>query len=763
MSIAKGISVNNSDNSLMRTEKFREWSAFAVYCLVFLTVGTTLARALRVDMNPMFPLIFAALAYVLIRACLLWRPAVIILVFLGVLAGFFLNIFQPSAIPDILSEIKSLLENVIDFLRGRGPISEKNAVPLWIIIAAVLCALSFTEIIHFRRLALYFPVYLSILIAYWYQGIDGAFFMIVLLVATSLYFYGMEHGFRTHSESSGNKGWGRTALFYSMAVTLGALLLPDFPVMFDANKIFAGFGDALPADSGLRRFLVSSRDARNPGLFEFRETGFQPDDSVLGGPVVKNTDSVMIVASAVPLYMRGNVKTFYIYNNWISETFVDSIVETNSYFLKAGKPEFFFKIDVVSRSAGARTGFAPYRTHRIDSDLYKNITYNEDDVVTFPETVSGNESYTVYASLAGDAGEPEGSAVPLVNPDRYLQLPRNLPGRIATLAARVCKDIAVPFGKAVAIRDFLRGGYMYSLEAPIAPPGSDFVDYFLFDLKRGYCTYFATALVIMLRTQGIPSRYVEGYLAQDRDMHGSYSVSQDDAHAWVEAYFEGRGWITLDATPGVSPSLANAGQAYLSGDYREYPKVEDALIASSVEEKTYTTPAAEKAKDTPDPGLNESLLFWKSLVRFIPIAMLIGFFVFLFLVLLRIAVLSGREKHYWGQLKTLPEARQIVGIYKNVLGIMALLKEQILPGETAFEFSRRLRVKLDNNELAFNLLTHNFAIARYSLNQLPADALKQAYVQLYHMDRRLRSAFGVFRYTWVRFVKGGIFSFRIDF
>ncbi|HPU64114.1 MAG TPA: transglutaminase-like domain-containing protein, partial [Mobilitalea sp.] len=134
----------------------------------------------------------------------------------------------------------------------------------------------------------------------------------------------------------------------------------------------------------------------------------------------------------------------------------------------------------------------------------------------------------------------------------YTQLPENLPKRVKDLAVELTKNEDNTYDKLKAIEAFLLK-YTYSYKPGKVPEGWDFVDYFLFENKKGYCTSFATSMAVLARCVGIPTRYVEGFLVDysDRADEG-YLVRNSDAHAWVEAYFEGIGWIPFEPTPGFN-------------------------------------------------------------------------------------------------------------------------------------------------------------------------------------------------------------------
>ncbi len=140
-------------------------------------------------------------------------------------------------------------------------------------------------------------------------------------------------------------------------------------------------------------------------------------------------------------------------------------------------------------------------------------------------------------------------------PDYYAQQERQyqelplIDMRVPELAKRVTESAANPYDKAVALERYLQQNFAYTLELPTSAQ-ADPIAYFLFERRRGHCEYFASAMAIMLRTIGIPSRVVTGFQGgQYNDLTDSYILRARDAHAWVEAYFADEGWVTFDPTP----------------------------------------------------------------------------------------------------------------------------------------------------------------------------------------------------------------------
>jgi protein-glutamine gamma-glutamyltransferase len=130
----------------------------------------------------------------------------------------------------------------------------------------------------------------------------------------------------------------------------------------------------------------------------------------------------------------------------------------------------------------------------------------------------------------------------------YLQLPP-LDPRIPKLAQQIASGSHNNYDKAANIERYLKTRLGYTLDLT-GPPTADPLPYFLFVRRAGHCEYFASAMTVMLRSLGIPARYATGFLPGEfNDVGGDYIVRASDAHAWVEAFFPGYGWITFDPTP----------------------------------------------------------------------------------------------------------------------------------------------------------------------------------------------------------------------
>ncbi len=184
-------------------------------------------------------------------------------------------------------------------------------------------------------------------------------------------------------------------------------------------------------------------------------------------------------------------------------------------------------------------------------------------------TIQAGETYQVHASV-DNATIAQLQAAGTDYPDwikqRYLQLPDSITPRTRQLAIDITARQDTPYDKAVAITNYLRNNIQYSDSVPNKPTNQETIDWFLFDLKRGFCNYYSTAEVVMLRSVGIPARWAVGYAQGERLDDGSFFVRQKDAHAWPEVYFPSIGWVEFEPTASQPVLVRQAGDSSQTGD-----------------------------------------------------------------------------------------------------------------------------------------------------------------------------------------------------
>ena len=216
----------------------------------------------------------------------------------------------------------------------------------------------------------------------------------------------------------------------------------------------------------------------------------------------------------------------------------------------------------------------------------------------------------VPGAAVDDLRQSSVERVPAVILDRYTQLPDSLPERVHRLAREVAGDRTLwptRYDQAKAIEQFLRQ-YPYTLEVDLPRESDDVVDFFLFDLQMGYCDYYASSMVVMARSLGIPARLGSGYLPQPADENGSQIIYQINAHSWAELYFGEIGWVEFEPTaafPASSP------------------------VELGPEESTIGESLGDLEADLPPIPLGQGrvLSYWAALAALIMILTLAGWFI----------------------------------------------------------------------------------------------------------------------------------------
>ncbi|MNO37183.1 Protein-glutamine gamma-glutamyltransferase [compost metagenome] len=362
------------------------------------------------------------------------------------------------------------------------------------------------------------------------------------------------------------------ALFISLAAWTGGELYgarPGGPITFQPVL------DKMQKWAAGQMQEASQHQRVQPG-----STGYGSGEAELGAPLAASTEAVFSVVANQPSYWRGESIAYYDGRRWIRD---GSAFLPFSLSALPGPGQIQAEDTGKSRRLVQRIQFAvpssgglPLFSAGTVADI-QNVTLTDGsrlgyvlanpqkDSFRLPEAGGSVRvaEYTVESILPeSDPAVLRASAgmVPLPVRNQYLQLPDQLPKRVAELAGQLTASAGTRYDAVSAVRDYLQSGFAYTLKTRVPPPGSDFTDDFLFVTKQGYCVHFATAMTVLLRSSGIPARYVQGYgpgtLAADT-MPPRYDVTQGDAHAWVEVYFPGTGWVPFDPTPAAA--LAAAG------------------------------------------------------------------------------------------------------------------------------------------------------------------------------------------------------------
>ncbi|MBI4298225.1 MAG: transglutaminase domain-containing protein, partial [Chloroflexi bacterium] len=170
----------------------------------------------------------------------------------------------------------------------------------------------------------------------------------------------------------------------------------------------------------------------------------------------------------------------------------------------------------------------------------------------FSKRLNPNDAYNLDSSvsIATDSElRRTGTDYPEWIKTYYLQLPGSLPDRVKVLAREVTRKADNPLDKALAVQGYLRA-VEYSQEIDAPPFNADGVDHFLFETRKGYSDYFASAMAVMLRSVGVPVRVAAGYWYGTYDIKEKvYIIKDTDSHAWPQVYFPHYGWIDFEPSP----------------------------------------------------------------------------------------------------------------------------------------------------------------------------------------------------------------------
>ena len=300
--------------------------------------------------------------------------------------------------------------------------------------------------------------------------------------------------------------------------------------------------------------------------------------AMLGGPAQPDPEPVLRVNAGADLLLRGTIRTTYTGYSWVDITpksrylYYDLThrgVRERVFNLNLNSPDSAFhavSAEVELLDHGTSTLFVPGRMTEFNMDLANAVYYNSSGEMFLAREVAPGDRYSLTALVPehGEALKQAALWAEMENDDQYAavlaantELPQGIDDGLYALTMQIIADAQNPCERAEAIAEYLRRNMRYRLDVEYPPAGRDFASWFVLESKQGYCSYFATAMAVMGRIAGLPTRYVEGYLARPGD-GGEVVLTGWDAHAWAEVYLRGLGWIPYDATNGGPNSSGGA-------------------------------------------------------------------------------------------------------------------------------------------------------------------------------------------------------------
>ncbi|WP_436928558.1 transglutaminase TgpA family protein [Halosimplex halobium] len=204
---------------------------------------------------------------------------------------------------------------------------------------------------------------------------------------------------------------------------------------------------------------------------------------------------------------------------------------------------------------------AAWKPVEVDGSVAERTRVTDLDGLALDGTLASGERYSVTSRVPVASARDlrsAGTDYPSAVAERYTRLPSSTPDRVGERTARITARADNPYATARVVERWLENNKNYSLD--VQRPRGNVADEFLFEMDAGYCTYFATTMVTMLRSQDIPARMAVGYTPGERVAEDEWVVRGYNAHAWVEVFFPDVGWVRFDPTPAGPRLSAEQGE-----------------------------------------------------------------------------------------------------------------------------------------------------------------------------------------------------------
>lgn len=390
-------------------------------------------------------------------------------------------------------------------------------------------------------------------------------------------------------------------------VPLVVMIALSVGIGFTAPKADPIWPDPVP-------FITSYNE--DSGSSTVKKVGYGTDDSALGGPFIGDDRVVFEAESDGRHYWRIETKDIYTGKGWVVEPGTEMPI---SFYPQQDVPLQPFEAGVKTEQRTSKVipkiGYPhivyPLGAKQVDAPVGNRVIEFSLDPVTEkilsvtdgtagsigPYSVTFDNPIYMMEKLkaAGSNGFPPADYASSAFMSKYTQVPDELPARVKELAMDITKNQESWLDKAKAVEKYFRSNEFVYDQSRVAVPeeNQDYVDQFLFETQRGYCDNFSTSMVVMMRTLGIPTRWVKGYTEGEykdtlEDGRRVYEVTNNNAHSWVEVYFSGVGWLPFEPTQGFSNSVQF-----------EYEK-KDSQTQTDQDTEENKTPEAPKKPETPE-------------------------------------------------------------------------------------------------------------------------------------------------------------------
>ena len=377
---------------------------------------------------------------------------------------------------------------------------------------------------------------------------------------------------RSDAGTPPDRNWARTGL-----------VLCSLLVVIAAAVVLPAFGTDGVTGSPIEEILPGESAGRTPGESRFGGSGsglgaLNPGESTgVGGDVgldsetFATTDTKLhfTVESTRSTYWRTGAYDRYTGSGWERTGDATPFDGTIEYEGSDGE-RIDWEIEFQQRATAVPTAWRPTVIDGVDDpQLTAQRSIRTETPIDAGDTVEG-VSYTPQRNPG--ILRTADTDYPAEIEEQYTQLPGDTPARLERFTADLTRDDETPYEKAVTIENWLEESKEYDLG--VSERSDQIATSFVFEMEAGYCEYFATAMVSMLRSQDVPARYVVGYSSGQQVGEDTYEVRSMNAHAWVEVYFEDIGWVRFDPTPAEErlavqeAALESSGQQIDPGEIR---------------------------------------------------------------------------------------------------------------------------------------------------------------------------------------------------
>lgn len=390
---------------------------------------------------------------------------------------------------------------------------------------------------------------ISILLFLWYLGYtDGVKLGLTKFIVLSITTYALNDNdnYLKKLSKSGIKLSIENGSIISQIIVI-AIIISGI-ILFLPQEYEGKYGKLI-TDKFINRFSVNpneqgtSSKGKNSNQFKLSFSGYSDSEKKLGGKITLSSVIAFRVDSIEAYHLKGSAKDIYTGSSWRNSNvtyensnIINSIRNRGEYMRVSKKSMYIYpdKLNIY-------TMFVPNNAFSISlqgGNVYNNSengVYLNDKPVENPYQIEFYDEKSIDPKINQQIVTRGRNRYTGAFYSKYTQVPDSVTDRTKELVYKIVEGAQNDLEKVERIKNYLSKNYSYSLEVSDVPADADFVDYFLFNEKKGYCVYFATATTIMLRITGIPARYVEGFkMPPKAGADGFYTVTNEDAHAWTE-------------------------------------------------------------------------------------------------------------------------------------------------------------------------------------------------------------------------------------